>query len=161
MVNHVARLTASYQSPFLHIFQDAAARAYLRVQCGGIPVASSNSGPSTDSSSRKSIDSTNHLRYALPWMVVISVSQSILRHSKISSPLRSCNNLPVQCRFLRRYSSRAQADSAPLLPVFNDFPSLPPRGQRSPLSQNGQRPKPSRGGLMRTTVTGEIGRAHV
>jgi hypothetical protein len=155
MINHVARLAASYQSPFLHIFQDAAARAYLRVQCGSIP---SNVGPSTYSPSRKSIDPTNHLRYALPWMLVFSVSQRTLRHSKSSSPMRSCSNLPAQCRFLRRYSSRAQADSAPLLPVFNDFPSLPLGGHlkmRSPRSQNSQRPKPSRSGLMPTTVTGE------
>jgi hypothetical protein len=148
MVNHVARLTASYQSPFLHIFQDAAARAYSRVtvQCDSIPVTSSKVGPSTDP--------TNHLRYALLWMLVFSVSQSTLRHSKSSSPLRSCNNLPVQCRFLRRYSSQAQADSV-LLPAF---PSLSFRGHlkmRPPLSQNSQLPKPPRGGPMQTTVTGE------
>lgn len=111
-------------------------------------------GPSTGSPSRKSIEPTDPLRYASPWMVVFSLSQSTLRHSKSSSPPRPCNILPVQCRFLRRYSSRAQADTVPL----NDFPSLPLRGHlkvRSLLGENSQRPRPSRGGLMQTTVTGE------
>jgi hypothetical protein len=93
----------------------------------------------------------------LLWIVVVSVTQSTFRHSRFSSPLRSCNNLPAQRRLLRHYSSRAQTKSAPLLPVFNEFPSLHVRGHlkmRSPLSRSSQQPKPSHSGLVQSTVTG-------
>jgi hypothetical protein len=76
--------------------------------------------------------------------------------TKFSSPLQSCSSL--QSRFLRHYSSRAQAESSAPLPVSSDLPSFAPRGslkKRSPPSQNSQRPQPSRDVLVRTTVTGD------
>ncbi|KAI0004254.1 hypothetical protein BJV74DRAFT_810193 [Russula compacta] len=142
MVNHVARLAVSHPSPFLHVFQEAAARAYLRVQCSGSPVNLSNMGPgaNTHASSRKSFDPINHLR-----------------HINSSSPQRFCSNLPVQRRFLRHYSSRPQANPTPLLPIFSGFPLTRPRGnakKRPLLSQKIQRPQPSHGVLMQATAAG-------
>ena len=61
-----------------------------------------------------------------------------------------------RCGFLRHYSSRAQAESAPILPVFNRFPSFSLEGslrRRPPLGQNSQRIRPSRGGPTQTAVT--------
>jgi len=157
MVNHVARLAVSHHSP-LHIFQEAAARAYLRVRHGRGPANSSNVGPSSDAPSRKSFDPINCQWCVSSWMAVSSVSQSTSRHSKISSPLRPVSNLSARRRFLRHYSSRTQAESAPLLPVFNSFPSFSLEEglkKRPPLSQNSRRFQPSRDGPMQTAVTSD------
>jgi hypothetical protein len=76
MVNHVARLAVSHHSPFLLIFQEAAARAYLRVQCGSSP-ANSNVGPTSNAPSRTSFGpTTNHLWCASPRMSIFFVSHS-------------------------------------------------------------------------------------
>ena len=91
-------------------------------------------------------------------MAVSSVSQSTSRHSNFSSPLRPLSNLSARRRFLRHYSSRAQAESAPLLPVFNSFPSFSLEGgpkKRPPLSQNSRRFQPLRRGPMQTAVTSD------
>src|SRR6266851_1539107 len=89
-------------------------------------------------------------------MSIFFVSHSSSTHSKFSSRLQSCSS--VRSRFLRHYSSRAQAESSAPLPVSSDLPSLPPRGnlkKRFPPSQNSQRPQPSRDVLVQTTVTGD------
>ena len=90
------------------------------------------------------------------WMTVFSDSQYTLRNINSSSPQRFCGNSPVQRRFLRHYSSRAQADSTPLLPIFSGFPLTRPRGnaKKRPLNQKIQRPQPSHGFPIQATVAG-------
>ena len=157
MVNHVARLAGSHHFP-LYIFQEPAARAYLRVRHGSSPANSSNVGPSTNAPSRKSFDPMNCLWCVSSRMVIFSVSQSTSRHSKSSSPLRSVSNLSVRCRFLRHYSSPAQAECDPLPPVFNSSPSFSLEGgsqKRPPLSHNSHRLQPARGGPMQAAVTSD------
>ncbi|KAI0257473.1 hypothetical protein BJV78DRAFT_1163040 [Lactifluus subvellereus] len=120
MVNHVARLAILHHSPFQTIFQEAAARAYSRVQTSRSPINVLRAGPSTEISSRDShvpiIPIPN--RRPLCW--------------------RFCSNLIVQ---RRHYSSRAPAVSAPLLPVFSAVPSLRLKGdskKRPFINQKGQ-----------------------
>jgi hypothetical protein len=91
-------------------------------------------------------------------MAVFSVSQSTSRHFKSSSPLRPVNNLSVGCRFLRHYSSPAQAECDPLPPVFTSSPSFTLEGGlkgRPPLGHDGQRFQLAQGGPMQTAVAGD------
>jgi len=127
MVNNVARLALLHHSPFLHIFQDAAARAYIRVQCSS---SSLHTGPRI-STSANSFYFMNHPRCALPRMTVFSDSQRTFRRLKSPSP----SNLLVQCSRVRHYSSQAQPIPAPLLPVF---PLKRNVKKRSTLSQKNQ-----------------------
>lgn len=55
-------------------------------------------------------------------MAVFSGFQNASR----DSGRRLSGNPPGRCRLLRHYSSRAQAESAPLIPVFGDLPSSYP-----------------------------------
>jgi hypothetical protein len=66
----------------------------------------------------------------------------------------------VRCRLLRRYSSRAGAESAPLLPVFSDLPSRYPRGKinkRLSLSRKSQRHQLPRDVLVQSPTSGDTG----
>lgn len=70
MIHHVARSAVSYHSPFLHIFQNAAARAFIRVQCGTSPTNLFVTGSSTNTSSRESFEPITHPRCAFPRITV-------------------------------------------------------------------------------------------
>ncbi|KAF8507026.1 hypothetical protein F5888DRAFT_63555 [Russula emetica] len=141
MLNRVARSALAHHTPFLHIFQQAAARAYIRVQCGGSRANSFDTGLG-DTSSRESFDPISHPR-----------------NVKLASPRRLSGNLPVRCRLVRHYSSPTRAKSAPLLPVFSDTPSYCAREKvkkRLPLSQKkNQRNQPPRYVLMQTPNAGD------
>ncbi|KAI0304807.1 hypothetical protein BC826DRAFT_978320 [Russula brevipes] len=136
MTNYVARLAASYHPSFLHIFQQAAARAYVRVRRD-----TNHSAPSIATSFRKSVDR--------PWR---------LQSSSASSPQRFRSNLPVQRRFSRHYSSRAQAEPTPLHALLNGLHSNHNRRnvQKHPLrGQKNQRPQSSRDIPLQTKSAGE------
>lgn len=78
MVNYVARSALSYHSPFLHIFQQAAARAYIRVRCGGSQANAFDTGLG-DSFSRASFDPISDPRCAFPRMIVFSILTECLQ----------------------------------------------------------------------------------
>lgn len=141
MLNHVARSAILHHPPFQTIFQEAAARAYSRVQTGRSPINVLRPGPSTEVSSRDI-----HVPIiSIPCAVLRMIDFSRFSHSTFSirkpSCWRFCSNLTVQRGLLRHYSSRAPPQSAPTLPVFSAIPSLRPKGKskkRSFISQKGQ-----------------------
>ena len=63
MINHVARSALSHHSPFLHIFQQAAARAYIRIQRGSSRASAFDTGLG-ETSSQESFDPKSHPRCA-------------------------------------------------------------------------------------------------
>src|SRR6266852_156776 len=123
MIHHVARAVLSQNSPFLAIFQKAAARAYTRVQRGSSRANAFRTGLDVRSS-RKSFDPITHPRCAFPkddrFLHFDSVPS---RNVKFASPRRLSGRLQARYRLVGDYSPSARAESAPLLPVFSDIPS--------------------------------------
>ncbi|KAI9512812.1 hypothetical protein F5148DRAFT_646682 [Russula earlei] len=139
MVNNVVRLAAPHYFPFLYVFQEAAARAYSRVYPVSSRVNAPHTGSSSNAVSQKSFYPTSHPRCL-----------------KSFSPERFSSNLFAPCRFLRHYSSRAQAEPAPLLPAMNDPPSCRSKRnvkKRSFLIHKIERNELSLGVPVQTTTT--------
>ncbi len=124
MVNHVARLAVSHHhSPFLLIFQEAAARAYLRVQCGSSP-ANSNVGPTSNAPSRTSFGpTTNHLWCASPGCLY---SSSLTAAPRIPNFPPVCNPAAVcevdSCGITRHEPRRNHLHPFPSRVIYPHYP---------------------------------------
>jgi hypothetical protein len=78
MINHVARSTILHHSQFQNILQEAAARAYLRVQTHHLPVDVFGTRPSTGTSFRHGHVRTIPTPCAVLEMVDLTDSDRIL-----------------------------------------------------------------------------------
>lgn len=129
MVNHVTRLAGSHHSP-LHIFQEAAARAYLRVRHGSGTANSSNVGPSTNAPLRKSIDPINCPRCVSSRMARVlrfsEHSPGILNLLPLCEPLAICRCDDVDSCAITRHGPRR--NPLPFFPSLIGFLHSPLKG---------------------------------
>jgi hypothetical protein len=99
MIHRVARSALSHHSPFLHIFQQAAARAYIRVQCGSNRANAFDTG--LGDTSRESFDPISHPRCAFPGMTVFSILTECFQECQTCFPSATLG------QFTRATSTRA------------------------------------------------------
>ncbi|KAI0274726.1 hypothetical protein BC834DRAFT_849309 [Gloeopeniophorella convolvens] len=147
MINHVTRWAVLHTSPFLNNFQEAAARAYLRVRASSSLAAASQAGPSAGTSLRTG----NAI-----------IMRSKLRRS-LSVNFRSDGT--TQPSHPRRRSSQIPSGSAPILPVFSTVP-FQPRGESEKKhtvpNLKGRRRRPPEYALTRTPPrVGTAGAANI
>jgi hypothetical protein len=153
MTNHVSPSHITPRS-CIFIFQQAAARAYIRVQCGSNRANAFDTGLVGDTSSRESLDPVSHPRCAFPRMSVFSVLTECLQECQSCFPSLGDSRAIYQCH------QPEQNRLVSSLYVFSDIPSYCARERvkkRLPFSPKNQRYhwQPPRDVLMQTPNSGD------